>query len=341
MICIKPPRWSLRDRVLTATFPVDPSHADPADPDFPVIVIGIDSPRTFQFLPRDEQHLSELPALYREALSNWRRRKVQWESRPMPFGYSMLICRDEYVTTGILDAAFLVKVQKKLHAPMIAVGIPKQGILVAMKCDSPERLGPAFAKFVGAVYDDKDGESITPMFFVVRDGKIVGAAAQDFRDLGASTAAADEGTPGFASTPAEGADFIAKIPGYAGVFADLMLETMGVRVEYDGPSFRHLEPLIEKLGRGTLGAESRSRMGTLMGAYVGETLRRELDGTWQWSSEHDVHLTFTRLSDGTNFTVFPFEKVAKRLYEGRKHELANYFEAVAELASGSSPTGEA
>lgn len=87
----------------------------------------------------------------------------------------MLLCADDYFAAEtILDSAFLRQAQKRLKAGLLAVGVPRRGLLMAIDGQQPLELLAAFAAGVSAQYHRGESAPITPAVFAVADGQVVG-----------------------------------------------------------------------------------------------------------------------------------------------------------------------
>lgn len=149
----------------------------------PWVAYGWDRPDTFEMLGLD--HPAAVPAgeLDGPALANLRARPATWESITIKLGWfkkvRFLICGDDFLAAErILDADFLLAAQHQLAAKMLAVGIPRRGMLMA--CDGMDK--DALARFAAAVeaqYHRAESPPISPMVFAAVDGKLIGHLDDD------------------------------------------------------------------------------------------------------------------------------------------------------------------
>jgi hypothetical protein len=98
-----------------------------------------------------------------------------------------------------------------------------------------------------------------------------------------------------------------------------------------------LDAMLDRLfGRrwlaGRSGRLDASRFGAMIepiGAYVGETLRRNLGGEWRHHDEYGPGLLLP-----SGMWTFPLAKAEKRFHNGHEDSLAFYAEAMAGMAGG-------
>lgn len=112
--------------------------------------------------------------------------------------------------------------------------------------------------------------------------------------------------------------------------ARLMLKTSGYRADWSMESLAEVDRLIEEHGPrgqpkpgGLLEQELSTKLFGL-GGYVGETLRRNLGGTWT-GDDDDSEAAFNvalMLPDGS--TIWPVQRVIKRFGEGSENSVADY-----------------
>jgi hypothetical protein len=170
---LKPAAWNLKAEMVCrplVSFPVG---------DTPLVTYGWDHPNTFELLAREHAG-SETPAsLESIALAHLRKRAGSWECVDVKLGFlkklRMFVCGDDFLAAErILDAEFLREAQTKLGAKMLAVGIPRRGMLMA--CDgaaSKDNLA-RFSAAAAGQFHRAETPPITTTIFAVADGKLIG-----------------------------------------------------------------------------------------------------------------------------------------------------------------------
>lgn len=174
--CLKPPDWDGAEGNVCRLLWEEPQSGH-----VPYLAFGYDQPYSFEFLPRSELasvRKSERD-VEREAVRNLRLRQASWQRADVKLSLfkklPLLVCGDDYLAAEkILDVGFMREAQKTLKARLLAVGIPRRGLLIATAGEQDrQRLG-AFAAAVSAQYHREESPPITPAVFAVQDGKIVG-----------------------------------------------------------------------------------------------------------------------------------------------------------------------
>jgi hypothetical protein len=101
-----------------------------------------------------------------------------------------------------------------------------------------------------------------------------------------------------------------------------------VTLDYRTDSVQELEKLFDRVQYAMPDPESRETLGLLTrlwGSYLGEVIRRQHGGEWTiWSDKHGKTMA---LQVG-EATVFPHNKVKKRLERGSDHNIWNYYQSV-------------
>jgi hypothetical protein len=161
-------------------------------PDQPLVVFGWDRPQTFEMLNRKTAGARTAASLTAQAVANLKARAATWEVIDTKISLfkkmRFLVCSDDFLAAErILDAGFLVGAQSRLEAKMLAVGIPRRGLLMATDgARSPELL-QRFCQAVAGQFHRGESPPITPLVFGVVDGAIVahlqdGGAAAEMKD---------------------------------------------------------------------------------------------------------------------------------------------------------------
>lgn len=99
-------------------------------------------------------------------------------------------------------------------------------------------------------------------------------------------------------------------------------------LDYGTDSVQVLESLFDRVEYAMADPESRETLGLLTrlwGSYLGEVIRRRYGGEWIiWSDKHGKTMAL-QVGDAT---VFPHNKVKKRLERGSDHNIWNYYQSV-------------
>jgi uncharacterized protein YtpQ (UPF0354 family) len=121
-----------------------------------------------------------------QALGNLRQRPLAWKPFGVTLGPSraaatLLVCSDAFAAERLLDGEALCEAQRILGTPALCVAAPRRGRILAITAALPEE---ALFDFVSAVEEEFQGapmSPITPLTFLVRDGKILGITDPDER----------------------------------------------------------------------------------------------------------------------------------------------------------------
>jgi hypothetical protein len=97
----------------------------------------------------------------------------------------------------------------------------------------------------------------------------------------------------------------------------------GVVLDYTPESVRLLEDLLSRKGRSLPEA-----LITDLAAYYGETIRLTLGGSWKWFEDEDGRegVLFGVIEDRD--TIFPINKVWKRIRQGKDHDVAYFYDTL-------------
>jgi hypothetical protein len=101
-----------------------------------------------------------------------------------------------------------------------------------------------------------------------------------------------------------------------------------VTLDYTPDSLQELERLFDRVEYAMPDPESKETLGLLTrlwGSYLGEVIRRQHGGEWIiWTDKHGKTLAL----QVHEATVFPHNKVKKRLERGPDHNIWNYYQSV-------------
>ena len=163
------------------------------DARMPLVFVGRDQPNSFAYLPAGSEHVEES---FQEALSNLAR--LELEAVPHEIaGVSMFVVSGHfYASEKILDESFMMGLQRRLGAELLAAAVPYKGLLLVTEQVVP----PGIAGFVAAatvLHGNSEGAPpLSPIVFLVKDGKVVGHIATDGKKPDGVKKAAER-KPGF------------------------------------------------------------------------------------------------------------------------------------------------
>lgn len=175
---LKPHDWQAKEAAIC-----QPLVADQESPFMPWLAFGYDLPHTFQFLSAKDFPAGASPEqidlMKQTAIRNLGQRPARWHTEDVKLGMfkrlRMLLCTDDYLAAErILDTGFMLEAHKLLQAEMLAVGIPRRGLLLSTDAKNPEAHLKRFGAAVSAQYHRSDSPPITPLLFIVVEGQIVG-----------------------------------------------------------------------------------------------------------------------------------------------------------------------
>ncbi len=164
----------------------------------PVVAFGYDRPHTFEFLVASEvpggPSSENLARIEVEALDNLRKRPGAWSAEDIDLGensFSLAICGDDFLAAErILDDQFMSEAHRLLEAEMLAVGIPRRGMLLAINFKQGHESIVRLAAAVSAQHYRADTAPISPLIFMVHEGKVVGYG-KGLEDVGKEVSEAD------------------------------------------------------------------------------------------------------------------------------------------------------
>jgi HEAT repeat protein len=175
---LKPKDWQAKEDAICQPLVVDQESSY-----MPWLAFGYDLPHTFQFLSANDLHEGASPRqidlMKQAALRNLRERPARWQTENIKLGLfkrlRMLLCTGDYLAAErILDDGFMLEAHKLLKTEMLAVGIPRRGLLLATNTNGPKEHLKRFGAAVSAQYHRADSPPITPLLFLVVEGQIVG-----------------------------------------------------------------------------------------------------------------------------------------------------------------------
>ena len=170
---LKPAAWNLKDLMVHRPLAELPAAS------MPLVAYGWDRPNTFEMLARDRAGDATPASLDAPAIEHLRARTASWEKIEIKLGWfkkaRFLVCGNDFLAAErILDAEFLRDAQRQLGAKMLAVGVPRRGLLMACDGAQSKDLLARFSTAVAGQYHRGETPMITALVFAVVDGAIVG-----------------------------------------------------------------------------------------------------------------------------------------------------------------------
>lgn len=102
-------------------------------------------------------------------------------------------------------------------------------------------------------------------------------------------------------------------------------------LDYSEASIAAIEKAVDDIKYSMPGGKSAAnvdRLCELWGAYIGEVFRRQAGGEWVVHEDQYGKVLAIKLPGGT---VFPEDKVRKRITQGAEHNLKEYYDTFREL----------
>jgi hypothetical protein len=110
-------------------------------------------------------------------------------------------------------------------------------------------------------------------------------------------------------------------------FLALIAEKLDIRLDYDADSVIWLNDYLERNRHVLEKMKSAENSFNLYGAFLGECLRRNYQGTWTVKDGNWGVMIGTGVA-------FPFTKVSKQIHGDASDSIASFYRIVGEIASG-------
>ncbi len=139
-------------------------------PDVPVVAFGRDTPSAFAIATKERA--GDVDKLHAEALANIAKHEVTVEDVELADTRLLAVTGSYYATEKILDVAFMKELGKRLGTPMLAVTVPRRGLMFATAAATK---GEGMS-VLAAVTRHESGTTrkISEAILIVTDGKVVG-----------------------------------------------------------------------------------------------------------------------------------------------------------------------
>ncbi len=125
-----------------------------------------------------EAFAAELATRKIEALENLKNLEITYEVQEVNGEKVVVASGQEFASEKILDTAFLEKIHQELASEQIAIGIPFQGLLIAISNGSTELLNK-FPSVVKKHYDNAQVDKISDKVFLSVNASIIAHAGVD------------------------------------------------------------------------------------------------------------------------------------------------------------------
>jgi hypothetical protein len=118
-------------------------------------------------------------------------------------------------------------------------------------------------------------------------------------------------------------EFLRRIPDIADQHVETVRNIFGEELDYSEESIAQLDKIIQKGWPDRPPAMLEPTVVTF-GAYLGETIRRNIGGEWGFAESEGYYLDGV----GEKAKIFPFAKVTKRFKNGEEDSLEFYYKAI-------------
>lgn len=148
---------------------------DAAQPDLPVIVYGNDGERTFGLLRRPEAE-PRAEAIHVEAMANLAGVEAETEEVSIGELRAIAVGGSFFAAEKLLDPVFMRTLARRLDAKLLAVGVPRRGVLFAASAVQAPTAIATLMRLVEHEFKAGGMRGISPAVLLVEDGVTVGVA---------------------------------------------------------------------------------------------------------------------------------------------------------------------
>lgn len=143
--------------------------------DVPVIAYGADGDQTFGLLQRPK-HEPRAEEVHAKAMANVRGQDVDVQELEVGELEVLAVSGSFFATEKLLDPVFMKELHERLGAPLLAVGVPRRGLMfVASAVQEPQRIG-ILAAMIGHEHEKGGSRAISSAVILVSDGEPTGIA---------------------------------------------------------------------------------------------------------------------------------------------------------------------
>jgi hypothetical protein len=137
----------------------------------PLVFVGRDQPNTFAYLPAGSP---DVERSFDEALANLARLDLEAVQHDIGGVEVLVVSGHFYASEKILDEAFMNGLHERLGSELLGAAIPHKGVLLVTRHVVPP-LVLGFAALAAALHENTQGAPpLSPVVFLVKDGKVVG-----------------------------------------------------------------------------------------------------------------------------------------------------------------------
>ncbi|WNG14956.1 hypothetical protein [Cystobacter fuscus] len=169
LFTLKPPDWSVRDRVLYR-----PLFDAPARADVPLVVYGEDLPNSFSLFRRGGSRDGELDTLHAQALENLKAISVELQELGEGPRRVLAVSGHYFAAEKVLDVPFLRAMHERLDSQVLLAAVPRKGLLLLASALVEPSLTAEFLGLCEEQYASEDSAPISPTPLVIQDGTIRG-----------------------------------------------------------------------------------------------------------------------------------------------------------------------
>lgn len=137
----------------------------------PLVFVGRDQPNTFAYLPAGSP---DVERSFDEALANLARLDLEAVPHDIAGVEVLVVSGHFYASEKILDETFMKALHQRLGAELLAAAIPHKGVLLVTRQVVPPIVA-GFVALTAALHENTQGAPpLSPVVFLVKDGKVVG-----------------------------------------------------------------------------------------------------------------------------------------------------------------------
>jgi len=145
----------------------------------PWLVYGEDLPNSFRYFTKEETRNQAPGELHVRALENLKAIQVEVDENDLLGVPLLAVMGHHYAAEKLVDVDFMRGLHERLGASLLMVGIPRRGLLMAMRARAETSLIQRFLYVCEKQFRRGDFEPISPTPLLVRDGKIAGFAWEE------------------------------------------------------------------------------------------------------------------------------------------------------------------
>ncbi|NME69847.1 hypothetical protein [Flammeovirga aprica] len=150
----------------------------------PYITYGYDTPEAFVAIQKGDDTLS-LEELRERSIKNLSNIEVDIKQFDLS-GIPMIVCAGNYYASEkILDHQFMLQMQEKLNAELLAVSMPRKGFMFIIDGAPTPEVFKKFIMITSMKYiEDENTKPLSTKVFVVQDGELSGLIQLGEKEMG-------------------------------------------------------------------------------------------------------------------------------------------------------------